>query len=245
MTEFVIDFLPADARRRGLAATSRRRTALLVTLLGCSVAGVAAHSWNRFREAESRRSVSLALTTNTARIDDVMDRLAAEQGELRRYLSVHERLALPIEPSDLIATVTHLMPERTSLSHLRLEVKEQAAAPAQQDGKQPTKPRPQQAKADAAAPAPAAAPARWIDVSIRGYAAGNGDLYEFERKLSNTAPFGAVTVSENRQIEVPGARLQEFAITCRIDLAGASPAAPAAPAPTAVASRTRAQEAGR
>lgn len=240
MTEFVIDFLPAEARRRGLAATSRRRTALLIALLGCCVTGVAAHSWNRFREAESRRSVSLALTTNTARVDDVMDRLAAEQRELRRYLSVHERIALPIEPSDLIATVTHLMPERTSLSHLRLEMKEQAAPQGPPDGKQPKK---QQPPADAGA-APHAPAARWIDVSIRGYAAGNADLYEFERKLSNTAPFGAVTVSENRPIDVPGARLQEFAITCRIDLA-AAPAASAAPAPTAIASRAPAQGAGR
>lgn len=219
MTEFVVDFLPPEARRRGLEASSRRRTALLLGLLGAMVCGVAAHSWNRFREAESRRAVSLALTTNATRMDDVMDRLAHEQQELGRYLAVHDRLALPVEPSDIVATVTHLMPDRTSLSHLRLHVREDAPA-AKGDAKTAAGPR----AAGSAAAEPAAAPAgRWIDVHIRGYAAGNAELYEFERRLAGTAPFGGVTVSENRPIDVPGAHLQEFSITCRIDLPAHQP----------------------
>lgn len=234
MTEFVVDFLPPEARRRGMAATSRRRTALLLGLLGAMVCGVAAHSWNRFREADSRRSVSLAITTNAARIDDVMDRLAQEQRELGRYLAVHDRLALPVEPSDVVATVTHLMPDRTSLSHLRLEVREEAPA-AKADPKPSARPRPAAGGRTDAAAEPAA---RWIEVSIRGYAAGNAELYEFERKLAGTPPFSAVTVGENRPMDVPGAHLQEFAITCRIELgARAEGSEPAA----TVASRAPAQ----
>lgn len=214
MTEFVVDFLPPEARRRGLESSSRRRTALLLGLLGSMVCGVAAHSWNRFREAESRRAVSLALTTNAARMDDVIDRLAHEQQELGRYLAVHDRLALPVEPSDIVATVTHLMPDRTSLSHLRLHVRSEAPA-SKPEAKAPSRPR----SAGGTEAEPGAAPAmRWIDVSIRGYAAGNAELYEFERRLAGTPPFGGVTVSENRPIDVPGAHLQEFSITCRIDL---------------------------
>ena len=69
--------------------------------------------------------------------------------------------------------------------------------------------------AQAAAPAK---PTRWLDATIRGFAASNNDLYEFERTLSRTAPLEAVTVTENKPIEVPGSRLQEFTITCRIPL---------------------------
>ena len=212
MSEFVVDFLPREALRRGTFTASRRRSALLLGLLGCMVVGVAAHSWNRFREAESRRSVSLALTTNATKVDDMVDRLADEQRELHRLLAVYDRIALPVEQSDLLATVTHLMPERTSLSMVRLEVKEPPkAADAPKGTVQPAAP-------DAVPAKRAAGPDRWIEVTVRGYAAGNADLYEFERKLANTRPFEGVTVSENKPIDVPGARVQEFAVNCRVPL---------------------------
>ncbi len=215
MSEFVVDFLPKDLHRKGLMATSRRRSALLLALLGSVVVGVGAHSWNRFREAESRRAVSLALTTSGSRVDDVVDRLAGEQRELRRFLGVYDRLALPVEESDLVATITHLMPERTSLSMLRLEVREEAPAKADQaDGKAAPK-----AKGKAKAKeAPAKAPSRWMEVTVRGFAASNGDLYELERRLANAKPFESVSVSENKPTDVPGSRIQEFAITCRVPL---------------------------
>ena len=213
MSEFVVDFLPKDLHRKGLMATSRRRSSLLLGLLGAMVVGVGAHSWNQFREADARRAVSLALTTNGSKVDDVVDRLAGEQRELRRYLGVYDRLALPVEQSDLVATVTHLMPERTSLSMLRLEVREEAPAkPDAADGKQAPK-----GKAKAK-DAPAKAPSRWMEVTVRGFAASNGDLYELERRLANARPFESVTVSENKPTDVPGSRIQEFAITCRIPL---------------------------
>ena len=211
MSEFVVDFLPSEFRRRGVMAASRRRSVLLLGLLGAMIVGVAAHSWNRFREAESRRAVSLALTTNAAKVDDVVDRLAEQQRELHRYLSVYDRLALPVEQSDLVATITHLMPERTSLSMLRLEVKDDAATKAADAAKD-------KGATPGDAAKPATAPARWMEVTIRGYASGNADLYELERKLANTKPFDAVTVSENKPIDVPGSHVQEFKVTCRVPL---------------------------
>ena len=210
--EFIVDFLPRDVRRRGVLATSRRRSMLLLGLLGAVVVGVACHSWNRFHEAEARRGVSLALTTNATKVDDVIDRLAGEQRELHRYLSVYDRLALPVEQSDVIATITNLMPDRTSLSMLRMEVKESAAAATATANAKP-----------AVAPGGVGnvrtpAPARWMEITIRGYAQDNADLYEFERKLANTKPFAAVTVSENKPTDIARGRIQEFAVNCRIDL---------------------------
>lgn len=220
MSEFVVDFLPRDLQRKGAMAASRRRSALLLALLGCTVVGVAAHSWNRFREADSRRAVSLSLTTNGAGIEDVVNRLAGEQRELRRYLGVYDRLSLPVEQSDLLATITHLLPERTSLSMVRLEVREDQPTKvddAADGGASAKAPAPKRAAKGAAKAAPAK-PARWMEVTIRGYAAGNGELYELERKLANTQPFESVTVGENRPTDVPGSKIQEFAITCRVPL---------------------------
>lgn len=201
-----------------MIATSRRRSMLLLGLLGAVVVGVAGHSWNRFHAAEARRGVSLALTTNATKVDDVIDRLAGEQRELHRYLGVYDRLALPIEQSDIVATITNLMPERTSLSMLRMEVKEAASGKsADASAGAPTNAKPATASAAVGNVRPTAT-SRWMEVTIRGYAADNADLYEFERKLNNTKPFTAVTVSENKPTDIARGRIQEFAVNCRIDL---------------------------
>lgn len=222
MNECVVDFLPAQLRRRGATMTSRRRSALLVGLLTATLVGVAAHSWNQYRAADARRAVSMSVATSSGKVDEVIERLAAEQRELARRMSITDRLALPVEMSDLAATVTHLMPAGTSLSMLRIERNEQRS---------PARPAEAAAKAGAAGAKPAPRRAeRWLDVTIRGYARGNADLYEFERRLSGTAPFGQVTVSENSPIDVPGGHVQQFAVTCRVALDGRRPAAEAAPA---------------
>ena len=124
-------------------------------------------------------------------------------------LPIYDRIALPVDQSSLIATVTRLMPERTSLAMIRLEVKEPAKAA------EPAKGQP---AADPAQKPRVAAAGRWMEITVRGYAAGNAELYEFERKLAGTRPFEGVTVSENRPIEVPGSHVQEFAVNCRVPL---------------------------
>jgi hypothetical protein len=208
MNECVVDFLPAQLRRRGATLTSRRRNALLVGLLSVTLVGVAAHSWNQYRAADARRAVSMSVATSSGKVDELIERLAAEQRELSRRMSITDSLALPLEMSDLAATVTHLMPVGTSLSMLRIERAEQRA-PARTAAKRPD---------------------RGLDVTIRGYARGNADLYEFERRLSGTAPFGQVIVSENTPIDVPGGHVQQFAITCRVSLDGRRYAQPEATA---------------
>lgn len=222
MNECVVDFLPAQLRRRGATIASRRRSALLVGLLAATLVGVAAHSWNQCRAADARRAVSMSVATSSGKVDELVERLAAEQRELARRMSVTDRLALPVEMSDLAATVTHLMPAGTSLSMLRIERTDprptaRAAEAAAKSGPAGAKPAPRRSE-------------RWLDVTIRGYARGNADLYEFERRLAGTAPFGQVTVSENSPIDVPGGHVQQFAVTCRVALDGRRPVAEPAPA---------------
>ena len=187
MSEFVVDFLPPDLRRRGAALGARRRSMLLVSLLGLCVVGVCAHSWNSIRAAERRRGVSMALAASSGKVDDLVERLAAEQRDLAARIALSDRLALPAEASDVAATVTHLLPAQASLSMLRLEVHD-------------------------------ASPERWIAVTIRGNARSNAELYEFERKLAASAPFQSVTVSESQPVDLPGMRVQQFTVTCRIPM---------------------------
>ncbi len=215
MNECVVDFLPAQLRRQGATLTSRRRNSLLVGLLSVTLVGVAAHSWNQYRAADARRAVSMSVAASSGKVDELIERLAAEQRELARRMSITESLALPVEMSDLAATVTHLMPAGTSLSMVRIERAEPRAAARPSEA-----PKTGPASASGGAKPGAKRADRWLDVTIRGYARGNADLYEFERSLSGTAPFAQVTVSENAPIDVPGGHVQQFAITCRVSLDG-------------------------
>ncbi len=221
--DFLIDFLPPDLRRRSVLRVSRRRSGLLLALMAVMVVGVAAHSWNAYRTAEADRSASQDFATSSTKVDDVIDKLAADQQAITRFLSVYDQIALPLDTSDLVATLTHILPEKMSLAMIRLEVQsESPSAKDKESAKSAPKPAAKGAKtAKGAKPVEAAPPRprKWIYATIRGYAASNNDLIDFERKLSRTSPLEGVTVTENKPTEVPpGLQLQEFAITCRIPL---------------------------
>ncbi len=216
MNEFLVDFLPGDLRKSGMMLTARRRSMLLIALLCSMVVGAAAHSWNRYRQADAERAVSLQITTNSTKVDDVINKLAAEQQQLTRFLNAYERIALPFETSDLVATITNLLPERTSLGKLKVELEHEKVV--RDEKPAAAKPAKGAKAAPAAAAKPAKHPARWLQLTIQGFAANTADLYEFERKLAGTAPFDSVTVAECKSTEVPGAKIQEFSITCRVPL---------------------------
>lgn len=224
--DFLVDFLPPDLRRRTVLRVSRRRSALLLLLMSAMVVGVAAHSWNMYRQADVDREVSMQVATNSTKVDDVVDKLAKDQQTITRFLGVYDQIALPLDTSDLVATLTHLMPEKMSLAMIRLEVQSDkpvttdtpekihgAKAPPKVQGKPAKGAKPAK---EAAAPPPR--PKRWLYATIRGFAASNTDLYDFERRLNHTKPLEGVTVTENKPTEVPGSQLQEFTITCRIPL---------------------------
>jgi Tfp pilus assembly protein PilN len=126
----------------------------------------------------------MALAANSGKVDELIERLAAEQRDLATRIALSDRLALPAQAGDLAATITHLLPAQASLSLMRLEVR----------------------------------PERWIAVTIRGNARSNAELYDFERRLAAAAPFEAVTVSENQPVDLPGMRVQQFTLTCRVPM---------------------------
>lgn len=216
--EYLIDFLPSDMRRRTVLRVSRRRSALLLSLMIALVTGVAAHSWNRYRQADIDRTISMQVCTNSIKVDDVVDALAREQQAITSFLGVYDHIALPLNCSDLVATVTHLMPEKMSLAMLRLEVQQEKSNPAESKDTAKSGKGPKAKPAKDAKPEKVTAPKRWIIGTIRGYAASNEEVFDFERRLNRTKPLTAVTVSANEPTEVPGGRVQTFAINFRIPL---------------------------
>jgi hypothetical protein len=143
--DYLIEFLPQELRRQSVIAATRRRSALLVGLLTMLSVGVAAHSWNLYRRADIERQITLQVCTNAVKVDDVIDRLAADQQRITRFLGVYDRVALPLETSDLIATITHLMPEKMSLAMVKLDVEAVKPAPGTDTGAGTPAPKPKPA----------------------------------------------------------------------------------------------------
>ncbi|MBL9141656.1 MAG: PilN domain-containing protein [Phycisphaerae bacterium] len=249
--DYLIEFLPPELRRKSVLRASRRRNSLLVSLMILLAVGVAAHSWNLYRKADIDRQVSMQVCTNSAKVDDFVIKLAGEQQAITRFMGVYDQISNPLDTSDLIASLTHLMPEKMSLAMIKFE-SEGGIAAASNPGDsgsaagskpppvKPARPAPvQNPKGDKnAKPAAPEIPKRWLNATIRGYAASNADLYDFVQLLSRTKPLEEVTVTQNKPTEVPGSNLQEFTISCRIPLNAryqlssrttAGPAVPAVP----------------
>ncbi|NBX25598.1 MAG: hypothetical protein EBQ99_06045 [Planctomycetes bacterium] len=115
-----VDFLPDATRGTVRLARSRRRTALLALLLLALTLGASVHSLNSARRAEAAKTVGLRLVSNQMGVEEVLDRMAAERNELERALRITDGFVPSITPSAVVATITHLMPERIVLTGVRI-----------------------------------------------------------------------------------------------------------------------------
>jgi Tfp pilus assembly protein PilN len=210
MNEFLVDFLPQDLRKSGAMLASRRRNMLLTGLMTLLVVGTATHSWNFCASANAALGVAQDRLDNTEKVDDALTKRTADEQQLEQFFRTYDLIHLPLEHSDLVATVTNLLPDKVSLSKLRLTI-ERAEVP-------PPKELKSDAGKEAKPAAPMKPPARWMEVTILGFAASNTDLYDFERRLAAKKPFESVTITESKSTEVPGGRIQEFAVTARMPM---------------------------
>lgn len=117
----VMDFLPSESRRAVNAVRSKRRIALLGILLLVFSVGVSAHSWNSARVADSERAVGAMLVANAPGVEELMNSLAKEQAILKHALRVTDGLVPTILTSSVVATITNMLPERVTLTGMRLE----------------------------------------------------------------------------------------------------------------------------
>jgi Tfp pilus assembly protein PilN len=124
MTLARIDFLPRSLQRTIHARQSRRRCGLLAGLLLALSVGVSLHSWNTMRQADLARSEGAQLAARLPGIEEQMDHLAAEQASLQRALQMTDGVVPPVRVSHVIATVTHMLPDRITLHGLRIETEE-------------------------------------------------------------------------------------------------------------------------
>lgn len=116
----MVDFMPEETRRVVRGARSRRRSGLLAGLMMVMALGASVHSWNTARRADAARAVGAQLVSNQVGVEEVLDRMTLERNELDRALRITDGFVPAVTPSAVMATVTHLMPERAVLTGVRI-----------------------------------------------------------------------------------------------------------------------------
>lgn len=119
-----LDFMPEDLRKAVQNRRARGRKGLLTILLMVLSLGVGMHSWNSAQKADAARTVGAKWVANMPGIDELVDRMTSEHSELERALRVTDGLVPPISASEVLATLTHMLPQHLSLTGLRLETEE-------------------------------------------------------------------------------------------------------------------------
>jgi Tfp pilus assembly protein PilN len=124
MSTPLVDFMPDDMRKVVRNCRARRRTSLLTALMVVLSLGVGVHSWNSAQRADAARAVGAQWVANMPGVDELVDRMTSEHSELERALLVTDGLVPPISASEVLATLTNMLPEHMSLTGLRLETEE-------------------------------------------------------------------------------------------------------------------------
>lgn len=198
MNEFHVNLLPPEALRHAGLRLRRRMVALAATAFAVSLAGVAAHSFNESRSAAIRVAVAQDLRESAQSIDDVHALLLSDREHLRRLVTCQESTALPAQPSDIIATISHLLPDGVTLQALKISISEQKAQPAR--GQAPAQ--------------PAQAKPITLEVALAGHSSTLAAVTEFEHRLAARAPFVGVRRNEVKQAT---SGEQAFGLTVRVD----------------------------
>jgi len=204
--EFLVNLMPPEIGDRVRCRGEARRTGLLVTLLILSLIGVSIHSWDDARRARAVRDAAMSLRDRAEDVDAELVRLEQDRTRLNEFMATYRRVALPVEMSDLLATVVNAMPTKTSLTDLTLRLVTRESTPVRTA-----------APPGSTAPPPPP-PRRMLEVRLRGFAASINEVSDFERALAATPPLAHVAVSENRSLSTTEGDFHEFVITAEIDL---------------------------
>lgn len=208
MRTFLVNLMPPEIGDRVRSRGESRRMGLLVALLLLSLAGVSIHSWDQSRRARAVRDASVISRERIDDVDGELSRLELQRQELSSFMTTYRNVALPMEMSDLVATIVNRLPEKATLTDLSFKLESRIPASSAPAG--PVGP--------GAPVVPALPPQRFLELRVRGFAASNGEVTAFERTLAATPPLTRVTLGENRSMETPDGNFQEFVITAEVAL---------------------------
>ncbi len=199
MRQEPIDLLPDDIRARSLAGVVAGRyvAALLIAviLLGLT----ATHSRLMLDLARQRKEVAENQADLVLAAEAKADQLRGMLRETEEFIANYQLIAMPLEVSRVIATVTNLLSESTTIERLDVFTgvhrSNRSARGAAADPRQ-----------------------RILTGELSGFAASDKDVASIVASLESMRIFEQVSLDFSRTRTVRGANAREFRISFRIDL---------------------------
>ncbi|MEE9130126.1 MAG: hypothetical protein V3T84_08915 [Phycisphaerales bacterium] len=203
MTQHSIDLLPDQIRARAQAGVVAGwyvgAIMAVVVLLGVSATHARfrlSHAREQLNEAEQRASLVIAGEAQASA-------LRAQLRETRQFIERYERTALPLDLSQVLATVVNDLPINVTLDRIDLVagVRRTGRSARSRGAGDETGPRP-----------------RVLTGELRGFAATDADIAEIVARMESRALYEHVSLDFSRTRAVRGRGAREFRISFLIDL---------------------------
>lgn len=197
----LIDLMPESIRRQCEmgARTGQLIGAIVVGVLIVVVMATQAR-WQLDRERE-RYALANERAETVQRAQQEATALNRQLAEVKAYMDMYERLALPLDISAIIATIVNELPPSITIESLDMEASERRAP-----------------RAARSVPGEAQRPPRLLVGELSGFAQTDDDIARLVMRLQNRDGFDAVTLDFTRTRLVRESIAREFRMSFRIDL---------------------------
>ncbi len=203
MSQHSIDLLPDQIRARSQSRimTGRYISAVVAVVALLAIAAThsrvrLAHARQQLDKVQQRAELAIALETEASS-------LRAELRQQQQFTQRYEHIALPLEMSQVLATVVNVLPVNVTLDHLDLVVEARRSVRSARS----------RGTGDAKGPLP-----RVLSGELRGFAATDADIAEIVTRLESRSLFEHVSLDFSRTRSVRERIAREFRVSFRINL---------------------------
>ncbi len=210
-----IDLLPDSVRARSQAGVRLGQFIAVAIVSMTLTIAAATHSRLSLATAQERLFSTAARAEQVFATEARAAQLRHELGDLRAFTRQYERLALPLDVGDVLATLVNILPDSVCLDQLDLDAgtrvinlgpRSRGAGGGGGGG------------GGAGPNADGSAPPRVLTAEISGFAASDQHIAELVSKLESITPFENVSLDFSRSRKVNDKDAREFRVSFRIDL---------------------------
>ncbi len=203
MSQHSIDLLPEQIRARSQSRVMAGRYVIAIVTVVALLAIATTHSKVRLAHArqqldEAQQQAELAVAGEVQ-----VSALRAELRQRQQFTQRYEHIAVPLEMSQVLATVVNELPVNVTLDHLDLVV----------EARRSTRSARSRSTGDENGPRP-----RVLTGELRGFAATDADIAEIVARLESRSLFEHVGLDFSRTRSVRERIAREFRVSFRINL---------------------------
>jgi len=201
-----IDLMPLSIRERSQARL-RAGQFIAFAVVSMTLTIIAAtHSSISLASAQERLFEAAAQAEQVFAIEARSAQLRHELDSINEFTRRYDRLALPLNVGDVLATVVNALPESVTLDQLDLDAGSRVIG------------RTARSRSQGSNVESGDAPPRVLTAEISGFAANDQHIAELVSRLEAMKPFEAVSLDFSRSRRVNDRDAREFRVSFRIDL---------------------------